>query len=349
MRKTSWVTMLSVVLTLGVLAFLIFMDPDIENIGSIINHLSSGSIFAAFGCMAFFWLCESAVVCVGCKLIPGNVSFLNSIKVTFIGQYYSALTPFSSGGQPMQVAYMRRWGVPVGSSSSIFAVKYLCWHIVMSIVAVFGFLFNWQMLKSHPTLLFASIIGMFLNTFGIVLALLILSKANFKKPVLWLTKVLIKFRICKDEKIVSDSLINWVEDFNEAIQLGKKHPFDMFKMLILTFLQILGYFSVTYCLYKGLGFSGYSWFYIALLQSILNLAVSFVPLPGASGASEGAFYILFKTIFTSGTTLTAMILWRVFTYYSHLAIGSVISLYDGMKIMGISSKKESYKDIKDHM
>ena len=105
---------------------------------------------------------------------------------------------------------------------------------------------------------------------------------------------------------------------------------------MLTFIQIAGYFSVTYCLYKGFGFSGSSWLYVALLQAVLTAAVAFVPLPGASGASEGAFYLLFRTIFSSGTTLTAMVVWRVFTYYSHLVIGSIISLYDGMRSIGRS-------------
>ncbi len=336
MKRNSWITVLSVAITVGVLAFLIFIDPDVKNIGSLIKRLNPLALVAAFGCMMVFWLSEAGVVYIGCKFIPGSVSYLHALKVSFIGQYYSALTPFSSGGQPMQVAYMRRWDVPVASSSSIFAIKYLCWHIGISLAAILGLWYNWQMLKSQPALMIACIIGMLLNTMGVFAALLVMSKVSLRKPLLWIAKMLVKFRIVKDYEAASDGLLTWIEDFNEAMKLGIKHPLGMWGMLMLTFIQIAGYFSVTYCLYKGFGFSGSSWLYVALLQAVLTAAVAFVPLPGASGASEGAFYLLFRTIFSSGTTLTAMVVWRVFTYYSHLVIGSIISLYDGMRSIGRS-------------
>ena len=44
--------------------------------------------------------------------------------VALVGQYYNAATPFASGGQPVQVYYMSRFGVSAGNSSSVLIIKF---------------------------------------------------------------------------------------------------------------------------------------------------------------------------------------------------------------------------------
>ena len=87
MKRNSWITVLSVAITVGVLAFLIFMDPDVKNIGSLIKRLNPLALVAAFGCMMVFWLSEAGVVYICFKLITGSVSDIQSMKMSFICQY----------------------------------------------------------------------------------------------------------------------------------------------------------------------------------------------------------------------------------------------------------------------
>jgi hypothetical protein len=64
------------------------------------------------------------------------------------------------------------------------------------------------------------------------------------------------------------------------------------------------------------------------MQSFLSLAVSFFPLPGASGASEGGFYIFFSDYFTKVPVYIAMIIWRFISYYSILIVGSIVVVFE---------------------
>ncbi len=66
---------------------------------------------------------------------------------------------------------------------------------------------------------------------------------------------------------------------------------------LVIFIQMFAYFSITFFIYKAFGLSGYNLFEIVALQSFLYLTVSFVPLPGASVASEGGFYLFFAQVF----------------------------------------------------
>ena len=76
------------------------------------------------------------------------------------------------------------------------------------------------------------------------------------------------------------------------------------------------------------------------MQAFLFLTVSFVPLPGAAGASEGGFYLFFALIFPGTIMPLAMLLWRFATYYANILFGSFFVMYDGMRgALGVSSAK----------
>jgi len=84
---------------------------------------------------------------------------------------------------------------------------------------------------------------------------------------------------------------------------------------------VLGLMSISYCVYRSLGQSALSYPDILTLQFLLYIAASFTPLPGASGAQEGGFYIFFQGVFPAEQLVGALLLWRFFTYYFTLIIG----------------------------
>ena len=45
-------------------------------------------------------------------------------------------------------------------------------------------------------------------------------------------------------------------------------------------------------------------------------------LPGAAGASEGSFYLFFSMFFTGGTIKSAILLWRIFSYYAVILVSA---------------------------
>ena len=51
------------------------------------------------------------------------------------------------------------------------------------------------------------------------------------------------------------------------------------------------------------------------ITAFVYLISDFVPLPGASGGSEGSFYILLR-YFLKGATSATLLVWRFATYYA---------------------------------
>lgn len=86
-------------------------------------------------------------------------------------------------------------------------------------------------------------------------------------------------------------------------------------------------FTVPFCVYLGFHLHQFHWFQITMIEAVLFVAVGFVPLPGAIGASEGLFYILFRVLFPSSILTSAMLLTRCINLYFCLVIDCLLILW----------------------
>lgn len=109
--KTKKINIIICVLSLIILLFLLFHDNGIQNISTIINNINLWWILGGLLCIVLYWLFESVVLHVATKQLDNRQTFKNSLKISMIGQLFNCITPFSSGGQPVQAYYMTKDGV----------------------------------------------------------------------------------------------------------------------------------------------------------------------------------------------------------------------------------------------
>lgn len=160
----------------------------------------------------------------------------------------------------------------------------------------------------------------------IMFAVIIFSEKLSEKIVNGVINILTKLRIIKSkEKIIQKAKIQFNEYRNGANYI-RKNPSVLIKVLLITIMQILAMFSVTFCVYKALGQSKLSFFDITAIQAIVSIAVSNIPLPGAVGASENVFMLIYKTMFGKNLIFPAMLLSRGISYYSFLIVSGIISM-----------------------
>lgn len=86
--------------------------------------------------------------------------------------------------------------------------------------------------------------------------------------------------------------------------------------------QCTAYMSVAYCTYRGFGLHGVPFWQVTGTQVLLYIGASCFPMPGASGASEGTFYLAFSPLFGDYLT-TAMLIWRLASYYLTIVLGYI--------------------------
>ena len=336
MKKISKTTR-SIILNVGILvitlAAVLYVSATGGDIGDAWTALRSADpwwILAAIGSWCVFMTFEGMGLHVFFHQQGIKVKVWVSLLVGLIGSFYSAITPAATGGQPMQVLALKKRGVPAGISSSGLAVKFFCFQ--MALLSLGGIL--WAV---NPDIVAACldeakwlvIAGFAINGLTVVVVLLLAINKNIVR---WVLTLLIRIgaalRLVKDVPRLTSRADAAISDFHASVDYLTHHPFRLFQLYLLSCLQVLGLMSIAYCVYRAMGLNQYSYGDVLTLQFLLFIAASFTPLPGASGAQEGGFYILFRHIFPADKLVGALLLWRFFTYYFTLLMGLAAVIAD---------------------
>lgn len=314
----------------GLTAWILVCNNDFSEFPILIEHTNKGFIILAFLCMIFYWMCDAYIIQRMKKILYIRGGFGSSFKLAMIGQYYAAITPFATGGQPAQIYSLSRDGVQVGAASSLLITKFLIYQIVVTFYSIFMFIIKYRLISGEAKLAIPFIIlGCFLNFFVLLMIVgFFYNERLFKRISTKLFAFAYKLRLIKDITKLENKLNKYLMDFADSINKMKENKKTTMILIITTFIQLTFYFSITYFVYLAVGLSEVSYGDIVGIQSLLYMAVSFMPTPGTIGASEGGFYILYSSVFPSDILTFIMLLSRFVEYYFGIILGGLFTFGD---------------------
>ncbi|MBQ9544226.1 MAG: flippase-like domain-containing protein [Clostridia bacterium] len=334
--RIPWKRMLSILyilVTITVVLIIGVTNNSFAQLGEAFRNFDGWWLALMVACVAGYYLMENYTLWYYLDSEKHTLGFWTSLKVTMIGQYYSALTPFASGGQPVQVYYMHKHGVPVGIGTSAMTVKMILFNIAMVSMGIVGFVINFNyFVTKAPAALPFGIIGLFLNSALIVFFWVMFFNKNFSRRVVrFIAKLLSKIHIVKNLEKTYEKIDSVLEEYFVCIEFIKKNPKKMVWLFFATLFQTACLMSVSYCIYRAFGLSGFHPLQFIALQYLHYIAVSYVPLPGASGAQEGGFVIFFGGILPDDKTYIVMIIWRFFTYFVSIISGGAVVVWETVR------------------
>ena len=121
---------------LAVTLYYVFNDKNLGQILSLLSEADLGQIAVAVCAVVAFVLGEAVVLRYLLGKLGTKVSFGHCSLFSFLGFFYSAITPSASGGQPMQVLYMRRDGIPAGVSTVVLAIITITYKMVLVVIGL---------------------------------------------------------------------------------------------------------------------------------------------------------------------------------------------------------------------
>ena len=332
-----------IILTLGLVLYLSARGGDIGDAWTALRSADPKWILAAIGSWCVFMTFEGMGLHVFFHQQKIKVKFGLSMLVALIGSFYSSVTPAATGGQPMQVLALKKRGIPAGISSSGLAVKFFTFQTALLTLGGLLWILNpgivQMCIDQAKWIVFA---GFLLNGLSVVAVILLAINKNIVRGIITLVIRAAKaLHLVKDVSRLTSKADAAISDFHASVDYLTHHPIRLFYLYLLSCLQVLGLMSIAYCVYRALGLSQYTYFDILTLQFLLYIAASFTPLPGASGAQEGGFYIFFQQVFPADKLVGALLLWRFFTYYFTLIVGlSAVIIDSAWSMRHASAKKE---------
>lgn len=319
---------LILVITLFTLHML-FKDQELSEIIRDIRLADPLWIVVGGAAALLFVAGESSIIHYMLRVLEQRTSFLKCLKYSFVGFFFSYITPSSTGGQPMQMYHMKKDKIKIGYSTLIMLLITIAYKSVLILLAGGALIFNFDTVAQYAgDMKWLIVLGFGLNLSFIALLLLVFIKpiwarALVIKVVNLLTKLRIMSRKNKDRS--TEKLLRICDTYAMGADYIKKNLSVVFNVFLLTVVQRVCLFSITWIVYRAYGLSGTRYIDILTLQIMIAVAVEMLPLPGAAGISEGCFLLAFSEIFTMEKVKPALLISRGLNFYLVLFIGALVT------------------------
>ena len=307
------------VIALGLLAFFCFSDDGlVDLVKSSENGFHWGFMALAVGGMLGDLFLDAWLIYLFTRASCKGYPMRAAMKSGMVGHFYSAITPFQSGGQPMQVYLMAQQGVDAGIATSALVQKFLVYQSCLVVYSAVALLFRFSFFSGAlggavGTL---SIIG-FLTQAAVIFLILLFSfsRSVTEKVLTWFCSFLFKIRLLRDYESALEGWMTQLDYFHQSNQELFRRKKLLAVTVAVTFAQQTSLFLVPYFVYRAFFLQGASAVDMVFAQGFVTMVSSMVPLPGASVASEGTFYLFFSIFFSQETIKSAILVWRTITYY----------------------------------
>lgn len=250
------------------------------------------------------------------------------IEYSFVGFFFSGITPSATGGQPMQLYYMQKDKIGLAESSAVLMTVAVLYKFILVVMGVgIGVLLRGKLGEYLGKYFYLYWFGMLLNIVVVaVLVFIMISPAVFRRIILSVERALVRIHILKVKEEREKKLEKMVLDFSETIRFFKEHKIHIVFVTCVTFVQRVLLFLPTYFVYRGMGYKGQPFFLILVLQATVYIAVDMLPLPGAQGITEVMYKRVFSAIFFGGYLTASTIVSRGINFYFLLVISGIIAL-----------------------
>mgnify|MGYP004525764673 FL=1 len=332
--KKNLFSIISFLLAIVIMLSFVISTKGFSQLVNITQHKNLFWLFMAFGSMALYWFLEGMVIFVYTKKLYPENSMTASFNVGMIGLLYSALTPFSTGGQPMQMYVMKKQGLDSGKSVSILAMKSIVYQVSLAVYSVIAMIVCFHFFNENiPGFSFLSMAGLSVNLLIIILMLIVtLNQRWTKKIVNWVVCFLHFIHVVKDKETTEKRMEKQTACFHESAMIFKGDFAVQCKACLFSLLEFTFLFLVPYCIFRYFGFDGVVVIQMIAAQAFINMISSFIPIPGAAGVAEGSFYVFFSLFFPANAIVPAILLWRLITYCGTIVLGTLMVFLENQRI-----------------
>ena len=324
--------------------YLVSTTLDITLIPMIMKLVNKKFIFIGFLIMVLYIILECTIINILIKTIQKTKVRFLAVKIAMMGFYYNLVTPFASGSQPMQIYALNKYDINLSKSIAIVTNKTVLFQTVVTIYSAVIIFLNIEVLKNElPSMLVLMSIGMVMNIVSLLGGMLIVLTPNTMKIIVKvIVNILYRLNIFKSLNKKIHTINKFIDEYSYSIKLFIKNKKALFLSIILTIIQLTGFFSISYCVYKAFNLNGLSLFDVLALQVFLYMSVSPIPTPGNVGANEVAFLTIFANVFPGNIIGYSVFLYSIYVYYFLVVVCGLFTIHTHYHMNKRKNKNRNY-------
>ena len=323
------------VLVLLIIALIfVFSLGDIKEIFNVLIHQTNYTyILACVGLLFLYFIIMQLSFLILIRYRSKEISLADSFYISGTNFFFDNITPFSSGGQPFQAYSLKQRNMKLSDSTSILLANFISYQIGINVIfAIFLGCFYNRLANQIDNFMWLVFISYSINLVIMLFLLLIGCTKFVGNSLVAMLRGLSKIKFLN--KLLEPRIPKFQTYIEETQKDFKEIKNNMGVIVINFFLKLIAlfiYYSIPFFICRAIGISLdiKEIFYIMAITCTALTVTIWVPTPGAVGGVELAFTLLFSTFLVGydnieGITLSAMLLWRLITYYLVIAYGFIM-------------------------
>ena len=321
----------SIILFIVTVIVLVFVLKD--DFPNIVESLKNANVIYLFFALICFFLGIAFQARAYQEIIEEynhKYTFFKSYRMILITKFFNGITPFSTGGQPMQIYMLKKDGIRLTKATNIIVQNFIIYQAALVMLGIIAVTYNhFNRIFTEVTILKQLVMLGFISNTLVMLGLVVISFSNKFNHFLVEKGIVIlhKIHIVKDKKKSLDKWNEKVDDFYEGTEYLKNNKMLCFR----TFMYNLIYLSLVYLMpyFVILAINNGPHAGITPINCICSSAYilimgSFVPIPGASGGIEYGYLTFFSNFIGGSLIKASLIIWRTISYYLPMIIGGIL-------------------------
>lgn len=280
--------------------------------------------FILFLCYMFF---KSIVMWLMARYFTKSFRFRHSLKLNLETNFFHAITPFASGGQPYEIYSLRKHGMKVVDSTNVSIECFITYQISLVTLGLIAIISNriFNLYPSDHLLAKLVTIGFIMNLLVIV-GLFVLTFASRLSNFLLnlIIKILAKLKIIKDKEKVMTKFSRYLSEFHSGAKILLSNKKRFIVCILIQFMSLVCLYLIPFVLIIGAHITYVNPLVVIVTSAYVMLIGAFVPIPGGTGGLEYGFVAFFSNFITGSAVNAIMLVWRFITYYFGMILGAIL-------------------------
>lgn len=327
MKNKNILNFIIIVIITGIVLYFSLKDNFIQIVDTIVN-MNIIYIILAIICYILYVFLKSVVNTMITKNFNKDYNLKKSFRMGVETNFFHAITPFSSGGQPYEIYRLSKDGVNVLNAANVSIQNFIIYQLALVLLGVFAIAYNYafNLFPNNKVLGSLVTIGFVIN---LLVAIILLIIILFKKMNKFLAKIFINLlsflHLVKDKDLKLKQVINYLNEFNEGGKLLLKDKIKFLKMFLIEFTALVLLYVVPFFIIIGSGINiDINIITVVVASAYVMLIGSFVPIPGGTGGLEYGFIAFFGNFIVGSELNAIMLVWRFITYYFGMIVGLIV-------------------------
>ncbi len=346
-NKKTILNILFLLLVFGLTIYYVFKGEDMDALYGYLRQSKVEYWIVGVVLVVLFILSESVIIFYMMRSVGQPVILTHCFLYSFVGFFFSAITPSATGGQPAQLYFMKKDNLSMSVSTLILMVVTITYKAVLVLIGLLVMIFRpRQIMEFLAPVMGWCYLGVALNVFCVTFMMILVFHPTLAENILIGGLDLIgKVVHLKKEKQWRKRIHSSMEKYRYVADYLRKNKMVITNVLLITIVQRCMWFFITYLVYVSFSLEGVGPVAITTLQGMISVSVDMLPLPGGMGISENLFLKIFRPICGKEYVLPVMVVSRGISYYTQLIISALMTgaayLTIGKVATGVGRKGES--------